>query len=743
MSGKSLAVFLVLVLAVFLALRPFSPPPPIPADAPQNTFSAERALQDLSYIARQPHPVGTQEHSRVRDYLLQRLRSLGLDPQVQAAVGVVPRLSTAGSVENVVARLPGLSEHQRAVLFDAHYDSVPSGPGVADDGAGVAALLETIRALRTGPPLKRDLIFLFSDGEEDGLLGAAAFMEHYPWAQEVKLAINFEARGNSGAPMLFETSEGSGSLIDLIARALPRLDGTSISDEIYHRMPNDTDLSVIMSQGAAGLNFAFAGHWEAYHSRLDDIPRLNRGSLQQQGNYALHLARAFGNSDLTRLKTEDEVYFNPWQGGFIHYHVATAIGFAIAVFLLFIGLCLFLWRRRSLSGLDFVLAILITLAMAACLLVASFAYASGVHLLHRDWLRTGNVIFSRTYAAALLVLLLGIWLVLYLVLRRKVSPVAVGPGIVAPWVVLLLAAAFASPGASYLLVWPIAWSLLSIILMERYPSLAQLAAVPIILLLVPLIPLFFASLGLTLGGAIGLGAVMSLLLSLLTPQIEALHRLWPRVTVSLIWALFLALFLSAMAVVRYSPSHPQAVNLTYALDPVSSQAVWSGDAETLNRWSIQYLGRHPKKAFSWPFSPPESTTTHLLNPAPTLVLPPPEARLLSDQRSGGFRDLSLQIVSPRHAREIAVWTDNPVIESTVDGNDYKSSTEWALRYVNVPRDGFILKVRIPNSAPLRLFLVDRSLGVPDIPGRHFQPRPPNTMQQHFGDRTLVRNEKIF
>ena len=35
----------------------------------------------------------------------------------------------------------------------AHYDSVPMAPGAGDDGAGVVAILETARALKTGSAL--------------------------------------------------------------------------------------------------------------------------------------------------------------------------------------------------------------------------------------------------------------------------------------------------------------------------------------------------------------------------------------------------------------------------------------------------------------------------------------------------------------------------------------------------------------------------------------------------------------
>ena len=62
----------------------------------------------------------------------------------------------------------------RAVLLNAHYDSTPAGPGAADDGIGVATLLEVGSVLQH-QPLKRPVILLFNEGEEYGLNGAAAF----------------------------------------------------------------------------------------------------------------------------------------------------------------------------------------------------------------------------------------------------------------------------------------------------------------------------------------------------------------------------------------------------------------------------------------------------------------------------------------------------------------------------------------------------------------------------------------
>ena len=166
--------------------------PPAGLDAPAGEFSAARAQEHLRAVAMEPHPIGTKANHAVRDYLLTELREMGLEAQLQKATvlrsrGAGQRL-VGGTVENVLARLPGSSpsaaKHQ-AVLLTSHYDSVPWSPGAGDDGSGVAAMLETLRALTAGPPLGHDVLFLFSDGEEVGLLGAQAFVDQHPWAGRI------------------------------------------------------------------------------------------------------------------------------------------------------------------------------------------------------------------------------------------------------------------------------------------------------------------------------------------------------------------------------------------------------------------------------------------------------------------------------------------------------------------------------------------------------------------------------
>jgi Zn-dependent M28 family amino/carboxypeptidase len=74
---------------------------------------------------------------------------------------------------NVLAEIPGGDD---VVLLGAHLDSVPRGPGINDNGSGVATLLATAAALRDAHPQKT-IRFAFWDAEELGLHGSTAYVE--------------------------------------------------------------------------------------------------------------------------------------------------------------------------------------------------------------------------------------------------------------------------------------------------------------------------------------------------------------------------------------------------------------------------------------------------------------------------------------------------------------------------------------------------------------------------------------
>src|SRR5690349_4584776 len=130
------------VLAAATGLSSFLLPKPLDLSAPSGVFSAGRAFQHIQAIANAPHPTGSPENARVREYLLKEMRDLGLNPREMEGV------PNGMAIVNLYGELQGTEKDAPQILLMAHYDSVPRGPGAADDSTGVAVALESIRALK-------------------------------------------------------------------------------------------------------------------------------------------------------------------------------------------------------------------------------------------------------------------------------------------------------------------------------------------------------------------------------------------------------------------------------------------------------------------------------------------------------------------------------------------------------------------------------------------------------------------
>jgi hypothetical protein len=252
----ALTVLVAMVATVALALYQFVPPAVVSADAPAKEFSAERAMAHLEVIARKPHPVGSPENARVRDYLIQEISAMGLRPQVQKTTVFesVPDEADVTTVKNILVRIEGKAPTNRAVLITAHYDSVVTGPGAGDNGMSVATMLETLRAVQAGPPSRNDLIFLFNDGEEAGLIGSTAFVEQHPWAKDVGVVFDFDRSDGRGVAILSWTAAHDGWLVQEIANALPGTVATS-ADNDSERQDYDNDLHAFAAVGFTGAHF--------------------------------------------------------------------------------------------------------------------------------------------------------------------------------------------------------------------------------------------------------------------------------------------------------------------------------------------------------------------------------------------------------------------------------------------------------------------------------------------------------
>jgi hypothetical protein len=337
------AFVIAIVVAIGLAVLGTTPPRPVAASAPAERFSAERAMADVRAIAQAPHGAGTPEHARVRARLARRLVALGLSVREDVGEIADPRsrdwLNRHNGTSlariplvNLVAVLPGADRALPAVALMAHYDSVPGSPAAADDGAGVASILETLRVLAADRARRRDVIVIFTDGEESGLLGAKMMFGEKgqggaPEAARIGAIVNLEARGGGGTATLFQTSALNGEVAQTWARTAPHPAGASLSAYIYSVLPNDTDLTLALPRGYAAWNIAFVGRPELYHSPLATADRLDRGSLQQMGEQTLGLAQALVRAERLPGKAADVVFFDVF--GLFAVHYAPAWGWAM------------------------------------------------------------------------------------------------------------------------------------------------------------------------------------------------------------------------------------------------------------------------------------------------------------------------------------------------------------------------------------------------------------------------------
>jgi hypothetical protein len=500
--------------ALAVALARARPPAPLSADAPSSSFSADRAAAHVRWIAARPHPRGSAAQVEVLARLERELAGLGLAVESQP---VGPR------ARNLIARLPGRAS-TGAVLLVAHADSVPTGPGAGDDGAAVAAALETLRALRAGPPLRNDVRVLLTDAEEMGLVGARAFVADEERLRDVRLVLNFDARGNAGPVLMFQTDGGNDRLVAEYADAAPVPGANSLMEAIYRRMPNDTDFTMFQGRGLAGMNFALIEGYRAYHGPADTPEALSRASLQHVGETMLALARRFGDADLRDLGGGDAVYFDVLGAGVVRYPPGLAIPLAIATAA---GFAWALARRRRRAPVRRAGVAVGVVASALAVLVAglvAFALSRAVigafeGSLSRPAVGTAGDpwLFVGMAAAALAVVATLARLVDRWFGDGHFLLGAGGLGLV-----LLFAAAAGFPEGSFVVQWPVAGLLAALVASPAGPArpgplASSLGALPAVLVLGPLCQRLFV--GMTLDKAAVAAAATGLALTLLVPLV--------------------------------------------------------------------------------------------------------------------------------------------------------------------------------------------------------------------------------
>jgi hypothetical protein len=433
-------------------------------------------------------PIGTDANARARAYLVDQLKFYGLDVRVQETDARRAALGRTAHVSNIIATLPG--SRPEAIGLLAHYDSSPQAPGAADDGLGVAVVLEAARVLAARQHRQWTTYVLLTDGEESGLMGAAALMTDRAVTDNLKAYLNIEAVGSGGAAVLFETGPGNGWLVGPWARRAPHPRGGSYSVEIYRRLPNDTDFSILKQQEIPGLNFAAIGDSHAYHTARDTPDRLSPRTLRETGENVVAIATAMQEVDITRRSTTDATYFD--IGSTVALSYGTAMSWAVAFLSVILGVLAWVRVLRAAIRINgagrWILTLFWTL-LGAIVVVAAMVGATwalrAVREVYHPWYSTPNrlMAFLVTIGAALGwgITRLGQWLPAR---ARGVRHPAVTWSITLPaWIALAFAMLWFAPSAAYLWTLPLL-AAGALLLVAPSENLAAVRAASVIVLAV-------------------------------------------------------------------------------------------------------------------------------------------------------------------------------------------------------------------------------------------------------------------
>jgi aminopeptidase YwaD len=227
-----------------------------------------------------PHPTGSNEIKKLKNYLHDELASFSLNVTSQTWE------NEEYTGENIIATLPGsLSKHNQVIIC-AHYDSIEISPGADDDGSGIAAVL-TIASILSKYSFNNSILFILFSGEEQGCLGSNAYVE-----QALKNNVNiisvlaldkigYAKTSEDSSIIRHHANPASSWMIDLsenISKKFNKLINLSIQ-----RMPYDasSDHRAFNEYDIAGSNLVEHALNPFYHTSEDTIDKMNIMYLQK------------------------------------------------------------------------------------------------------------------------------------------------------------------------------------------------------------------------------------------------------------------------------------------------------------------------------------------------------------------------------------------------------------------------------------------------------------------------------
>jgi hypothetical protein len=681
-------------------------------------FSTERALEHVKIIAEQPHYLGSSHHASVLGYLKEELEKLGLETQIQRET-ILSKWNNLAETQNLIARIKG-SDNSKALVLLTHYDSAPHSKsfGASDDANGLATILEGLRVfIHNKTAHKNDIIILFTDGEELGLNGAYAFASQHPWAKDVGLVINFEARGSSGpSMMLAETNSGNANLIKGFAQASPRFPvSNSLMYSIYKMLPNDTDMTAFREKAKVpGFNFAYIDDHFDYHTVQDNYENFTPECLEHQATYLMPLLQHFSNTDITEMESqEDEVYFSvPF--GFIHYPFSWNLPILLGTILLFFITTFIGLGKGVLDGKEIVKGFVpLFLSLVVCGAIGYLGWKLLLELypVYQDMLH-GFTYNGHTYMVAFLLLSVALCFFFY---AKWTQTKYHNSLVIAPlflWLLLCAVLYIYLPGAVFFVLpafFVLLGVLITVILKKDIPLLQLVFSVPALVLIVPFIALFPVGLGLKI--LFGSMLLTVFVFTMLLPLLAKFEK--PNNWGILLLLVSVAFFVKSHFESDFERGKGKPNSLLYVFNADTDQAHWATYDKVLDSWTKSYLGENPKSGAILNQNMVRSKYNSGFSysaEAPKKKLAAPIITFIKDTIVGDLRQLVIEIDANKKVNRMDIFAHpnlkiynlfaNGVKNIRQEGSLFQRKESQVLNYYPIDARPLRLSFQIQKGAPL-------------------------------------------
>ena len=490
------------------------------------------------------------------------------------------------------------------------------------------------------------------------------------------------------------------------------------------------------------------------HTAYDSVENFDEARLQHKGETALAVTRPGADWYLWRVHRPDVVYFNTVGGHVVVYSGSLVAPFAAAAAGLFAAAVAIVWRRRllTLSGVAWAALGTVLTLLASLGLVGLVWTMYRTAYEERAWTDTG-VVISDLYRLGLVLLTAAVVMGGYWMLLRRLRVWDVAVVALAWWLALAVVVSAFVPGASFLLVWPLAGASLGLaaaaLIGERAPRsfsgvlVALAGAVPGLLLMASATHLLLLSAGLKQVVTVLSVWMLGGLLVLPLDAVLRAFRLW--LPAALAAAGVVVLF-SVGSVVAFDSEHPKFTSVFYRRN-ADGTSVWQ-TVDPVDDYTRGFLRERLGSPFLSSYFPILRSRDTLVGGAPDYALAPPELRVLSDAVEGDRRTVRLRLRSRRDAAVMSLLVHTVVgrLEADVGGEPLGgrdttlldgTDVRWSFDYYAPPGEGVVVTLRFAAGPAVRLSAVDLTYGLPAGAAGQYPARPAGMLPGRIGDAAIA------